>query len=243
MGRRTLLLIAALVVAALGTTLVFAYVNRTDERALRDQEPVNVLVAKSLIRAGTTGAQAEGQGSFKLQAVPRSALVTGYLQDARSIGDLIAVSDIYPGEQIIPQKFAAAGTSGVLPIPSGKVGMSFQLGDPQRVAGFVRPGSDVAVFLTVSGPAAGAGATGPVTRLLLPKLSVLAVGPTTLRPASNGDTNTEAVPTAILTLAVDQTQGQKMIFASQSGTLYFALLSKDSKVAPGPGTDARNLFS
>ena len=45
-----------------------------------------------------------------------------------------------------------AGTSGALPIPSGKVAMSVQLGDPQRVAGFVKPGSEIAVFVTIAQP-------------------------------------------------------------------------------------------
>ena len=37
MGRRTLLLVAAFVVAALGTTLVFLYVHGANDRALADQ--------------------------------------------------------------------------------------------------------------------------------------------------------------------------------------------------------------
>ena len=55
MGRRTVLLIAALVVAALGTALVWMYANRADERAQADAAPVEVLVATSDIGAGTSG--------------------------------------------------------------------------------------------------------------------------------------------------------------------------------------------
>lgn len=240
MGRRTLLLIAAILVAALGTTLVYLYVDRVDERALRNQEPVNVLVATTLIKAGTSGGQAERQGAFKLQPVPRAAAVEGYLADARSIAELVAVADIYPGEQIIRPKFAVAGTTGALSIPDNRIAMSFQLGDPQRVAGFVKPGSEIAVFVTIG----GAGPKGePATRLLLPRVTVIAVGPTTLRQTSGKDANSEAVPTAILTLAVTQIEGQKTVYASINGQLNFALLSDDSKVAPGPGTGASNLFS
>jgi pilus assembly protein CpaB len=239
-GRRTLLLVAAILVAALGTTLVFLYVDRVDERALKDQEPINVLVATTLIKAGTTGSQAELHGSFKRQPIPRSAVVEGFLQDARSISELVAVSDIYPGEQIIRSKFAVAGTTSALSIPDGKLAMSFQLGDPQRVAGFVKPGSDVAIFVTIP----GAGPSGsPGTRLLLPRVPVIAVGPATLRPASGKDANSEAVPTAILTLALTQIEGQKAVYASINGQLNFALIDDDSKVAPGPGTGGANLFS
>jgi pilus assembly protein CpaB len=247
MGRRTLLLVAALVVAALGTSLVFLYVDRVDERAMKDQSPVEVLVAKSPIKAGTTGEQAETQGAFQLQRIPLAAAVEGYLHDTRTIAKRIAAADIFPGEQIIPQKFVEPGTSTVLPIPAGKLAMSVQLGDPQRVAGFVRPGSEVAIFVTLRqglppGAAGGSLPKGAFTRLLLPRVGVVAIGPTTLRPATKGEGNTESLPTAILSLAVDQKQAQKIIFAADQGQLYFGLVDKDSKVAPGAGTDLTTLF-
>ena len=58
MGRRTILLIAAVVVAAVGTGLIFAYVNGVNDRALADQSPQQVLVAKVTIPSGTTAADA-----------------------------------------------------------------------------------------------------------------------------------------------------------------------------------------
>ena len=243
MGRRTVLLITAIVVAALGTGLIFAYVNRTDERARKDQELVEVIVAKKLIRAGTTGRSAEQSVSFDRIEVPRALRIDGALEALSTITDLVAISDIFPGEQIIEAKFAKAGTAGALPIPTGKVAVSVQLGDPQRVAGFVKPGSDVGIFLTVTPPATPGQPAGDVTRVLLSRISVLAVGPTTLKPATGSDANKEAVPTAILTLAVDQAQAQKLIFGAQHGALYFVLMTKDSKLEPGTGTDIRTLFS
>lgn len=244
MGRRTVLLIVAIVVAAMGTGLVFAYVNRTDERALKDQRPVRVLVATKLIKAGTLGSAAETAGSFTQKDIPLAATIKGYLENPRPIAALVAVSDIFPGEQIIPEKFVAAGTSSVLPIPPGKVAMSVQLGDPERVAGFVRPGSEVAIMVSLDIPEeAQASFKGSLTRMLLSRLTVLAVGPTTLRPATDGQGNNEALPTAILTLAVDQRQAQKLAFAVGHGKLYFTLLTKDSKVGPGEPIHIDNLFS
>jgi pilus assembly protein CpaB len=244
MGRRTVLLVAAIVVAALGTALIFAYVNRTDERALKDQRPVQVLVAKTLIKTGTSGADAERQGAFKLQVIPQSATIAGYLTDTRTITSLVAVSDIFPGEQIIPAKFVAPGSASTITIPTGKLALSVQLGDPERVAGFVQPGSEVAVFVTFTPPPTpGAPPPLKLTRLLLARVTVIGVGPTTLRPATSGPTNTEALPTAILTLALNQLESEKVVFASQSGQLYFGLLTKDSKVGPGPSVDGRSLFA
>lgn len=244
MGRRTVLLVVAILVAALGTGLVFAYVRSTDERALRDQEPVQVLVAKSLIKAGTSGTQAEREGAFRLQAIPRVAVAEGYLTETRSIAPLVAVSDIFPGEQILVGKFATAGSTSVLPIPPGKAAMSVQLGDPQRVAGFVRPGSKVAVIVTLRiEKQEGRSFSGDLSRVLLPSVDVLAVGPTTLRPQTTEQANTEPLPTAILTLAVTQREAQKLALSVERGKLYFMLLTDDSKVGPGQPIHLDNLFS
>lgn len=245
MGRRTVLLVVAILVAAMGTGLIFAYVNRTDERALKDQEPVEVLVAKTLIKAGTLGSAAEREGAFQLKAIPQSATVTGYLQDTRSIAPLAAVADIHPGEQILVAKFAPVGATNALAIPTGKMAMSVQMGDPQRVAGFVRPGAEIAVMVTIppSPRSDGTTITSDITRVLFPRMEVLAVGPTTVRPATDGRGNTEQLPTALITVAVDQVQAQKLAFAVDKAKLYFTLLTKDSKVGPGGPVHRDNLFS
>lgn len=63
MGRRTLLLIAAVVIAAIGSTFVFIYAHDANNRALKDQEPQEVLVATKTIDAGTTAGAAEAAGA------------------------------------------------------------------------------------------------------------------------------------------------------------------------------------
>ncbi len=242
MGRRSMLLLAAMLVAALGTGSVLLYVRGVDDRALRNQDPVQVLVAKSVIHAGTPVSTAQSNGAFVLKTVPRSAVAQGALSSLTGMSDKVAAADIFPNEQILPGKLTSAGAVGSLPIPAGKLAMSVQLGDPQRVAGFVAPGSEVAVFATVTPPATtgGAGAV-EITNLLLARVPVIAVGPTTVR--AGDDRNKEALPTAILTLAVSQREAAKLVQATQTGQLYFALLTKDSKVGPAPAVDSRNLFN
>jgi pilus assembly protein CpaB len=134
--------------------------------------------------------------------------------------------------------------------------MSVQLGDPQRVAGFVTPGSTIAIFTYGNTAASGAGGTAPTTtipgvRLLLTDVDVIAVGPTTTVQSSGttGQAQNQQVPTAILTVAVSQAEAQKIILASgQVGGspyagLYLALQTKDSKVTTAfPPTTSANLF-
>lgn len=247
MGRRTLLLVAALVVASLGTLLVFAYVRDADDRALKDQQPKRVLIAKTLIKAGTSGADAQGKGAFETRPIPASAVIEGALSEIRPVENLVAVADIFPGEQIITAKFAASGETSILPIPPGKIAMSIQMGDPERVAGFVQPGSEVVVFISgsvvVPGPDATITQNKAITTVLLPSVTVLAVGPTTLRTTATGATgNKEALPTAILSLATTQEEAQKLIFGQNNGELYFGLRNDDSRITMNRATGAANLF-
>lgn len=240
MGRRLALLIAAVLVAALGTSLVFAYVKKADDRAIADQKPVRVLVAKTAIAPGTRVTDAGTAGAFELKDLPQSAVPLGALSSTEPIKDMVALTTIFPGQQLLAGMFGAtAAQTSSIAIPPGQIAVSFTFGDPQRVAGFVQPGSQVVIFLTSS-----LQGNKQSTRILLPRVTVIAVGPTTITPpASAAQANPEAQPRAMLTLALTQDQAQKLIFASNSGSMYLGLLNDKSKVTPNTGANAQNVFS
>jgi pilus assembly protein CpaB len=248
MGRRTVLLIAALVVAALGTVLVFLYAQNARTQGEELREPVQVLVAKTQIEVGTTGSAASSAGAFELRTVSRANVVEGAVSDAAPLSELVALTTIFPGQQIIAQQWGATGQTSGLALPEGKVALSLQLGDPQRVAGFVQPGSEVAIFTYGTLPGGEAGSV----RTLLGPIPVIAVGPSVVATVAGEETgaNTEQIPTAILTLAVTEAEAQKLIFASGTvpgstySGLWFALMDDESLVTPGgPGVTVGNLFS
>jgi pilus assembly protein CpaB len=242
-----LLLIAALVVAALGTTGVFLYVNGVDKRAEADYDLVEVLVATAPIEVGTTAQAAQDAGSLDLRPFLQKSLVgLTPLSDITGVADQVAIAPIAAGEPIVAGQFGQLADASTLPIPDGKLAVSIQLDDPARVAGFVGPGSQVAVFLTtaeVEGPNAGEEST----RVLLPNVEVIAAGQTTVvtRTTGTGDAaQTEAIPKAILTLALDQTEAQKIVYGSQHGQMYFGLRGETSEVTKSDsGTTAKNLFN
>lgn len=244
MGRRTLLLVAALVVAALGTTGVFLYVNGVDKRAEADFNLVQVLVATAPIEAGTTARDARDRGALDLRPfLAKSVAGLGALSDISSIADQVALAPIAAGEAITAGKFGAPSQASTLPIPEGKLAVSLQVDVPARVAGFVAPGDDVVIFLT-TGLAGGQDAT----RVLLPRVQVIAAGATTLVPPTTTGTGDTAQPAeqdkALITLAVDQTEAQKIVYAQAGhGTVTFGLLGDTSKIdKSGAGTTAQNLF-
>jgi pilus assembly protein CpaB len=238
MGRRTLLMLAALVVAALGTVLVYLYVQGLENEYAAGQEPVQVLVAGTTIAAGTTGAQAGESGAFVLEEIPSSLVVEGALGSPTAIADRVALGPIFPGEQIIESKFGERASSGLtFEEGSGQFAISVQLSDPARVAGFVQPGSEVVVFLTLAGPSGeeGDGGSSASTRVLLAQVPVVAVGNSTVVSQTvtdpSGQQRTEEIPTAILTLGVTQDEALQIVHAQSQGELYFGLLGDGEEEA------------
>lgn len=235
MARRSVILTLAVVTALVGTLLIVLYVQGIDNRATEGQELVEVLVAKDVVAPGETVAAAEEAGKFEKRQVRREDLVPGALSSSTSVTGLVATGSIYPGEQLIADKFGSVGDTQSLVIPDDKLAMSVELTDPERVAGFVNPGSEVAVFVTIGDPK-------PYTRVLLTRVTVIGVGATTTTSRTvtddSGAQTVEAVPKTILTLALSQKESEKLIWADRFGDLNFALLSEKTNVSDEPGVDA-----
>lgn len=236
MDRRKALLAVAAVIAALGTLLVFLYVRGADSRADERYSAVEVLRIVKPITAGETVEAAQAAGKIKLGSVPQKDLLPGALTGTEPIAGKVALSAIYPGEQLISTKFGDAGTGSALTIPKGKIAISVNLSDPARVAGFVNPGDKVAIFLTAGG----------YTRLLLPNIQIIGAGTTTMVATTTTDPagaqSTDQLPKTLLTLAVSQTEAERILFASTSGELAFGLMTADSQIAASKGVTSANLF-
>ncbi len=255
MSRRFGLLAVALVVALLGTFAVFSYVSKVEAKTLTGAEPVDVLVASERLVAGTSGKALAAGELVQLVPMPRKSVPEGALTALDGVGAQTLVSDVFAGEVLLRAKFAdQTARTGDLVIPKDKIALSVELGDPQRVAGFVVPGSEVAIFVTIeekagqsadptSPDAAAAQSENAFTRLLLPRTSVIAVGPSTLRPAEAAQPeNEDAVAKAVLTVAVTQEEAERLVHATQGGSLYMGLLSTTSKTGPAEGTTNSTLF-
>lgn len=250
MSRRVVLLLLAVLIAIIGAAAVYFYVQDVETDAAADQELVEVLVATQTIPIGQTAGQAEAAGSFSLAEIPSDSAAPGALSSIEPISDLVALAPVYAGEQILEQKFGVLGSAVPIPIPEGKLAVSVQLSDPARVAGFVGPGSEVAVFMTATPPeepGEDAAAPQPLTTVLLPRVEVIGAGQTTLVNRTTvtqaGDQTTEQIPLAILTLAVDQQQAQQIVQAQSQGSLYFGLLTETSETQAGQITRFEDLIA
>lgn len=242
MDRRKLLLVVAAIIAALGTGLVYLYVQSADSRAKENVASVEVVTATAVISPGETIDQIRAAGKLATSPVPRDQLLEGSMTDTSQLTGKSANTTIYPGEQIVLAKFTegtvAAPTS--LDIPDGMVAMSVQLDDPARVAGFVNPGSEIALYASGS---AGTGENSgspdqPWVRLVLPKVTVIGVGSTTAVSTTTtdqtGTATTEQMPRTLMTLAVDQQDAERVSLAYKNSELWFALRTDKSKIDPAP---------
>ena len=236
-------MVVAVLVAALGSALVFLYTKGADTRAEKKFDTTEVLEATAVINPGEKIEDAQAAGKLALKSVSQDALLDGYQTTTDPLAGSVALGTIFPGEQIIAAKWgASAAVQSSLQIPDGMMAASVNLPAPGRVAGFVNPGSQVAVFMSGTNP----DSSQPFTRLLLERVTVLGVGSTT--PVSttttdqSGASTTEQLPRTLITLALTQPQVEKVTFAAANGELSFALLTDKSAVQPDTGMDATQLF-
>jgi pilus assembly protein CpaB len=231
---KIVLLSVAVAIAAAGTGLTALYVNGASSPTRTHEAFVKVLTATSVIPVGETASQAQSEGKLALTPVPRSSVVTGAVTSVDTMGDQVALAAIYPGEQILALKFGTTVASKqVLPLPKGMLAISVQLSDPGRVAGFATPGSHVVIFVSVT--SASGAAVNSYSRILVSDVEVIGVGPTTiLSPAddSTDTSNAEVVPKTILTVALDQRDAERVVFASNNDILTFGLMSSTTKITP-----------
>ena len=257
MKRRVLTIVLAVTLAVLEALAVLAYVNQADARAVEGQKAVTVLVVGKAIPSGTTARDAKS--SLRKETLPASSVSSDAVAEITPDQDSLVIStDLSPGQLLLRSMLVpAAQAAGGLAIPEGKVAVTITLCGPEAVAGNVRVGSQVAVFGTVV-----AGGTGDVTaqpnctgqhkqqvgkgigntRVVVPKVRVLAIG-----PASSATPQTDAKTTnstlsqgaasaqndmTLVTVAVNQDDAERLILLTQTGLPYLALLGPSAQIKP-----------
>jgi pilus assembly protein CpaB len=254
--RRVLTVALAVLLAVLGTAGVLAYVHQADARALAGMQAVTTLVAQQEIPAGTSADAAMHDGLLTSQQFPASSVPSDAVSSITpDLSSLVMSANVQPGQLLLrPMLVTAtqATTAGALAIPKGMVAVTIPLCLPAAVAGYVQPGSEVAVFDTYAtgrGVQANCGGSGSLnestsrtialTRVVLPRVLVLSVGSPqaggTSSTSASGTTAADAPTTAstsgpvLVTMAVSQADAERLILLTETGVSYLALLTPSSK--------------
>ena len=253
MTRRILTVAIALVLAVLGAVGVLDYAHQADQRALAGMRAVTAYVARAQIPSGTSAGTALQEGLLVTQQFPATAVPTDAVRSiSPATAGLVLTSGLASGQLLLsPMLGTSVQTAAALPVPPGMVAVTLQFCVQQAVANYVTPGSQVAVFNTFVNGKAATGActadnlnsarTGVVhTRLVMPKVLVLAVGEGTATspsatavvadgPATTSSSSAGSSPSTIyLTMAVSQVDAERLIELGEAGSPYLALVTSAS---------------
>lgn len=160
-SRRTLILIAAVVVGALSAFLVFNYVNSADDRARGNARQVQVLKIAKDIPKGLTGREAQQQGAIVTANIPAEFKPVTAITDPSIFQDKVAVANFATGQIIVDGMFAdpidnQITFSGRVPndcvdVPGGTakpcVGITISVDQVRGVAGVIVPGDFVNILV------------------------------------------------------------------------------------------------
>lgn len=239
--------IAAVVLAVVGALLVITYAQGADQRAVQSLEPVEVLVVKTAIPAGTPVESMTA--SLETKQVPASAVTGSTLKSLDSSKGKVAAVDLVPGEQLVSERLVAPEdlkVAGSVQIPAGLQEVSFKLEPDRVVGGRLAPGDHVGVFVNLNKGGSDDKPDAETTKLTVRKALVTAIQrapepATTAQPAPTASADPNAadpqdttLPTGslMLTVAVSDVDAAKIVFAAEYAKMW---LSKEPTNAKDSG--------
>ena len=239
--RRVVLFILAGVLVVVAVGLVLYYVNTADDRAERDVEEVEVLVAVEPIPARTTGQEAIDQDWIQFRPRPRNTVPDNIVRDAAELSELVTPTNISANQFIttdsfVPESQAATGGALISQIaqegdsdPSGRQAVAVSLDPEKTVNSQVVPG-DVVNVVAASPP----GEAGSVAAFLLEKAPVIGV-PVAAVPAEEGSAPAAAATGSVI-LSLEPDDVLRLLAAKNGGlTLWLTLVPRDYEAnLPGP---------
>jgi pilus assembly protein CpaB len=207
MGRRTLLLIASILVAALGTSLIWLYIQGADTRA---QESSNLVSVLFLAQDAEAGADADALNLTQKDV--STAAAAGAVTNRAGLKGLKLTVRALTG-QILLAKMVGNTTTSRFP-QGGAVAIS--ISDPNRVPADLAVGDTVDVYAF--------GGSGGKAREVVSGVRVRSIG-NALAPTSGTATpgTATSVPVTIVGFDVDQATAKKlydMVAAGEQPALY-----------------------
>lgn len=237
MGRRTLLLIAAVLLAAIGTSVLFLYVNSIADSGSGAGTPATALAPAEPISAGTRIRE-----GVQLVEVPISeqARASGeFVTDPSQIVDRVSNRQLLAFQPLTKAQFGGPITTTTsVELAPGEMAVTVEVEDAGRLADLLRPGNEVAVWV-LDPEARNRQDGGHEARLILDRVKIITIGSqSTIRQSTTTDGQTRTGSTALVTLQVDQPQAAEVMVASVAGEIRFTLLSGDAQTREQTYDDA-----
>ena len=225
---------AAVVLAIVGAMLVMSYAQGADQRAVKHLDPVDVLIVKTAIPAGTPVESMSA--SLATEQLPAAAVTASSLKSLNESQGKVAAVDLIPGEQLVKERLVEPEnlkSLGSVEIPSGLQEVSFQLEPDRVVGGRLVPGDHVGVFVSMDNGGLADKADKETTKLTVRKALVTAVqrapeAPPAAQPTPTASATADPRDTVLpvgslmLTVAVSDVDAAKIIFAAEYGKMWLS---------------------
>ena len=166
----------------------------------------------------------------------------GAFESPEKLVGRVAVTNLAVRDPVIESRLAPEGTAGGLSaiIPEGYRAMTVKVDDVVGINGFIMPGTlvDVVVVITPTEPTAGQ--AGPISKIVLQNIKVLANGQNIDKPENQRDANSVKA----VTLLVLPEQAEKLALATSEGKLQLVMRNSiDQGDEQTKGIDKRTLLN
>ena len=212
--RLILALSGAVLCGLLGVMLVTRYVTSIQAYT---KDLNNVVVAKSEIPLGAKITVDQ----LALAPMPNGSAPDGVFRELDEVAGRVAVTPIGLREPITKLKLAPEGVGAGLQavIPEGYRALTVKVDDVVGVSGFVMPGSYVDVVAVIIPVSQSAAAQGPISKIVLQNIKVLASGANLDSPSDQRrPSDVKAV-----TLLVTPDQAEKLVLAANESKLQLVM--------------------
>jgi pilus assembly protein CpaB len=243
--RRMIGLLTSVALAVFGTVVLVGYVQSAHDKAEAGEATVPVLVVTKQIPRGTKASDLKGK--VEVKQVPKGDKVDGAVSNASALDGKIAATDLLPGEQVLAERFKTSQVLGREGVPKGLLEVTVRLSPERALGGSIRAGDTVAVvssfepfdIAAVTGREAVEDAPTKVpntSHVILHKVLVTAVqttdAPDKDKPSDKDDEQDLPDPAPkndfLVTLALDATSVQRVVFTAEFGTLWLSAEPSDA---------------
>lgn len=248
--------IAALLLAITGTVLLVVYVQGADNRAAQGLEPVNVLVVKEQVPAGTKAEDLNNK--VQLESIPQAAVPEGAIESLSDYKGKITSVGLEPGEQLLAARLVDPRDllPGTVPVPDGLEEVTLLLAPERILGGRLEAGDKVTVYTSFkSDEELPANANVPAevkgwkqsTGLLFHDVLVTAVQKAAPETEKSGSTSSEkgvAMPngSAFITVARSDAEAAKLVYGAEFGTIWLAKQTDTTTKSNPPVTTFGGLY-
>jgi len=249
--RRITGIVAALVLAIIGTVALVGYVQSAKDKAVADETLTSVYVVDKLVPKGAEAATIKS--SVSVEQIPTRLKQSGAITELDAVGENVAATDLQPGDQLLAARLVPKAT--VTDAVSDKVQISTVLAAERAVGGTLQKGDLVGVYLSFDpfdlndtgqttentpaiDPSAAIAADATPTTTALPTKSpnttrlefqhVLVTNvQTTDAPVSSDAKDTQGVAQVsgqqyVVTLALSPEQSERFVFATEFGHVWLS---------------------